>query len=296
MMSSHTVLFDNLWDRKPDLAEDAVWDEVKKSLPSLGENLRHIVAYGVNEMVNNAIDHSRATWIGVQVTQENGTLGIRVTDNGVGIFRNIREGLGLDDERHAIFELTKGKVTTDPSRHTGEGIFFTSRMFDSFFIVSHELSLMSGSNESWSEGKASDVEDRLFEEPGDDFEGTGILMKIALASTRTTAEVFSRFIDDEIGFSRTRIFVQLGADAADGHLVSRSQARRIMARADLFKEVVLDFGNVKSVTPAFADEIFRVFQKEHPAITISALNANESVAAMVAKAQRALRDSQNPTA
>jgi anti-sigma regulatory factor (Ser/Thr protein kinase) len=293
-MSSPVVLFDHIWNRKPDLAEDAVWDEVKKSLPPLAENVRHIVAYGVNEMVNNAIDHSRATWIGVQVTQENGTLGIRVTDDGVGVFRNIREGLGLDDERHAIFELTKGKVTTDPSRHTGEGIFFTSRMFDYFFIVSHELSLMSGSNERWSEGKASDVEDRLFEDPGDDLEGTVILMKIALASTRTTAEVFSRFIDDKIGFSRTRIFVRLGTDAADGHLVSRSQARRIMTRADLFKEVVLDFGNVESVTPAFADEIFRVFQKEHPAIMISPFNANDSVAAMIAKAQRALRDSQNP--
>jgi RNA polymerase sigma-70 factor (ECF subfamily) len=38
----------------------------------------------------------------------------------------------LLDERHAILELSKDQLTTDPARHTGDGIFFTSRMFDSF--------------------------------------------------------------------------------------------------------------------------------------------------------------------
>ena len=32
-----------------------------------------------------------------------------------------------------------GKLTTDPHRHTGEGIFFTSRAFDCFEIRSGEL-------------------------------------------------------------------------------------------------------------------------------------------------------------
>ena len=38
------------------------------------------------------------------------------------------------DKRQALFELSKGKFTTDPSRHSGEGVFFTSRMFDDFEI------------------------------------------------------------------------------------------------------------------------------------------------------------------
>lgn len=59
-----------------------------------------------------------------------------VMDEGVGIFKKIQMTLGLLDEGHAIFELHKGKLTTDPQNHTGEGIFFTSRMFDSFDILS----------------------------------------------------------------------------------------------------------------------------------------------------------------
>lgn len=41
--------------------------------------------------------------------------------------------------RQALFELAKGKLTTDPSKHTGEGVFFTSRMFDSFEISANGL-------------------------------------------------------------------------------------------------------------------------------------------------------------
>src|SRR6202012_1695126 len=63
-----------------------------------------------------------------------------ISDNGIGIFKKIQTELGLLDERHAILELSKGKLTTDPSRHTGEGIFFTSRMFDSFDILSGGVS------------------------------------------------------------------------------------------------------------------------------------------------------------
>jgi hypothetical protein len=57
-----------------------------------------------------------------------------IHDDGEGIFKKLRRELDLADARHAVLELSKGKVTTDPAHHTGEGIFFTSRMFDSFFI------------------------------------------------------------------------------------------------------------------------------------------------------------------
>jgi hypothetical protein len=55
-----------------------------------------------------------------------------VRNDGICIFNKTAEDFNLDDERHAILELSKGKLTSDPSRHNGEGIFFTSRMFDDF--------------------------------------------------------------------------------------------------------------------------------------------------------------------
>jgi hypothetical protein len=59
-----------------------------------------------------------------------------VVDNGIGIFRKIKEAFDLASEAQAILELAKGKLTTDPDRHSGQGIFFTSRMLDKFSILS----------------------------------------------------------------------------------------------------------------------------------------------------------------
>ena len=50
--------------------------------------------------------------------------------------------------------------------------------------------------------------------------------------------------------------------------MSRSQAKRILARVDRFKEVILDFEGVTHIGQGFADEIFRVFVKAHPDVRI----------------------------
>jgi hypothetical protein len=45
--------------------------------------------------------------------------------------------------------------------------------------------------------------------------------------------------------------------------------------------VVLDFKGVQTVGQAFADEVFRVWQKNHPAIRIEMRHAGENVQFMV---------------
>jgi hypothetical protein len=42
----------------------------------------------------------------------------------------------FSSEKDAIIELAKGKRTTDKTRHSGQGIFFTSKAFDDFVIIS----------------------------------------------------------------------------------------------------------------------------------------------------------------
>ena len=83
-------------------------------------------------MLNNAIDHSSGTNVVIDIKRTTTSTEMTILDDGYGIFRKIKDSLGLEDERHAVFELSKGKLTTDPDNHTGEGIFFTSRMFDEF--------------------------------------------------------------------------------------------------------------------------------------------------------------------
>ena len=261
-----------------DLEEDALWRRhVAPLLHFVPDNVRDICNYGFTEMVNNAKDHSDSDSVtfAVDVTGVNIIIGIQ--DSGVGIFTKIRKALNLDDDRHAIFELVKGKITTDPARHTGEGIFFTSRMFDQFGITSGRLSL----------ARLRESNDYLVEETKP-FEGTWILMMIATGSDHTSREIFDRYAlsQDDYAFQRTHVVVSL-AETEGASLVSRSQAKRIVARLDRFKEVVLDFNGIPSIGPAFADEIFRVFTSSHPAVHLRVMNASAEVQKMIRRAEDA---------
>jgi hypothetical protein len=68
-------------------------------------------------------------------------------------------------------------------------------------------------------------------------------------------------------------------------LISRSQAKRLLARLDQFKEVILNFKNVDIIGPAFADEIFRVFANSHPDVKLVPVNTNQCIKNMIHKAE-----------
>lgn len=243
---------------------------IKPLLLNYSENLQRNVAYGFTEIINNAIDHSGGTSIFVQMDIDEKDLKIVVMDNGVGIFRKIQNALKLESMREAILHLSKGKFTTDPSNHTGEGIFFTSRIFDKFSILSDDL-FYTFQRHDWF------LSHEKIEEFG---KGTYIEMVIAIDSTKTAKEIMDQYSGEEIGFGKTIVAVALSADPNDPH-VSRSQAKRLLMGLDKFKEVMLDFRDVRTVGQAFVDEVFRVFQNEHPEIKINYFNANPEVEAMI---------------
>ena len=87
-------------------------------------------------------------------------------------------------------------------------------------------------------------------------------------------------------FNKTVVPVAL-AKAGPNELVSRSQAKRLLARVDQFKIVVFDFKDVESIGQAFADEIFRVFAKRHPDIEMPVVHATKQVRDMIARAHGA---------
>jgi hypothetical protein len=107
-------------------------------------------------------------------------------------------------------------------------------------------------------------------------------MKIRQDSPRTKKEVFDRYsVDDgEFGFSRTVIPVKLLQYEGES-LVSRSQAKRLIARFERFKEVILDFRGIMTVGQAFSDEVFRVFRNSHPKVNLIYVNANPEVERMI---------------
>ena len=91
---------------------------------------------------------------------------------------------------------------------------------------------------------------------------------------------------DDYSFSKTVIPVKLAA-FGDEQLLSRSQAKRLVARIDQFKNVELDFSGVDEIGQAFADEVFRVFGKTHPLVVLEAIHANAYVAGMIKRVKGA---------
>lgn len=258
------------------LEEHLLWTrEVRPLLSGLAPNVEEICHYGFTEMVNNAIDHSGGTALTMWVDRNRDRIELCVADDGVGIFRKIAAHLGLPDVRLALLELAKGKLTTDPKRHTGEGVFFTSRVFDDFDIHSGELTFTH---------EVEHAEDVLLDFD-DEIRGTLVKMEIAHDSQRTLSSVFERFSSgpDDYSFARTVVPVRL-ARIGDENLVSRSQAKRLLQRVDKFRIVVMDFSGVASVGQAFADEVFRVFAAAHPEVRLEYRDASEAVLRMIRRA------------
>lgn len=260
----------------PGLEEHAVWaSEIAPTLAGLPPNVIDIWHYGCTEMINNVIDHAESATVDISVNRSATSTEVAVTDAGVGIFRKIAKALNLEDDRHAVLELSKGKVTTDPDNHTGEGIFFSSRAFDNFYILSGGV---------FFEHERDDDEDWIVgdERQRDDVHGTSVYMTLPNDSNRKLRDVFDAFATDteDYRFDKTVVPVKL-LQYGDDRLVSRSQAKRLMNRFERFRTVVLNFQNVESIGQAFADEVFRVFPSRHPDVEVVAIHANEQVARMV---------------
>lgn len=265
------------------IAEDIVWSsDIRPALGRLPDNVMNIWNHGFTEMFNNAIDHSGGTSIFVELRKTAASAEMAIFDNGVGIFRKIQNALGLVDERQALLELAKGKFTTDPKNHAGEGIFFTSRMFDSFQILSGGI---------YFSHQIDKAEDWVLERE-EARSGTAVWMTLSNHTSRTTKKVFDKYSseDEDYGFTKTVVPVRL-AQYGNDKLVSRSQAKRLLARIDLFKKVIFEFTEVPEIGQAFADEIFRVFAANHPEIELVVMDANSDVRRMIARAKSGRSDS-----
>jgi anti-sigma regulatory factor (Ser/Thr protein kinase) len=274
---------DGIW------TEDNVWREnVRPLMRDVGQNVIDVCQYGVTEMVNNVLDHSQSSTVELIYTQTYTTIAIWVIDKGVGIFNKLQHDFRLDDARTALLELIKGKLTSNRREHSGEGIYFTSRMFDGFTILSGHL--FYGRSRRDGDGWLIETSEKQ-----EETRGTSVRMIIRTNAEWTTREVFEKYQGEgeDIRFRRTHVPILLGRYPGE-QLVSRSQARRILARVNEFSEVLLDFEGVNQIGQAFADEIFRVFMSNHPRTTLVALNTNDSIDRMIKYVQRTEGDVSSP--
>jgi excisionase family DNA binding protein len=253
------------------LAEHEVWRRLASDLSlDTQSNAGRIAAYAFMEMLNNAIDHSGGTTVTITWWTSPTLWAFEIRDDGVGAFARLYKGLRLGSEFEAVQELSKGKRTTDPDRHTGEGIFFTSKVVDLFRLTSSGVRwTVDNLRHDMALGTAPPVI------------GTEVLCQLDPQTDRVQADVFREFTEDH-AFVRTRPVVKLFEIGTV--FVSRSEARRLLDGLDTDFEIVeVDFAGVDDVGQGFVDELLRVWPSAHPGKRVVPLNMNPAVEFMVTR-------------
>lgn len=261
------------------LTEHEVWGTERIALRELDpeieqtSNLLQILNFTFTEMVNNAIDHSHGSKLTIRWFLEDHRVTFDVEDDGVGAFAEIRQSRGLADDFQAIGELSKGKQTTDPTRHSGLGIFFSSRMVNRFTLAANRLVWIVD----------NDLGDTAIGWLDRVRVGTLVRCEIRRDTSVTPQQVFDRLADPLTKkFNRTTLRVQL---FEEGDFVSRTEAKLIGARLEGFEVVELDFSGVDRIGQGFADELFRVWANEHPGTELVPINANPAIASLISSVE-----------
>ena len=259
--------------------EDRILREVESRLAKdvglLGQNTREILAYVFTEMVNNAIDHSHGRYVDVCLEARDDSFRLHVEDDGIGAFESVRRATGLPAALESAAELTKGKVTSMPDGHTGEGIFFSSRVADRFSLSSNGLELI----------RDNDIDDIAVRDSTQET-GTRVEVSVSNPPRRALYDVFQAHQQD-FAFAKTRTVVKLFGLGRD--FVSRSEARRLLHGLEAFREVVVDFRDISGIGQGFADEVFRVWAGRHPEVRLIPVNMAEPVRFFVERAEVARR-------
>lgn len=259
-------------DPTRDHSEDRIFNrDVAPLLSDLPANVQRIWRYAVTAMLNNALEHAKASAIICVVSRNRLSTIVGVLDNGIGIFRRIQQdhketkGEILSTAEAAAL-LYSGGYSGKPETHAGEGIFFTSRLMDHFAIRS-DLQLF------------TPFEADANEEGGERFRGTAVQMALSNDSEKELSEVMNRYVTTEDGFCRTEIPVLrfFGGEAP----MSRSEARRLGAALAGFREAELNFTGIDEIGPDFAHEFFAVFARQNPGLTLHATNTSPAVDALV---------------
>ncbi len=235
---------------------------------NLSDNVFHIVNYVFSEILNNAIEHSRSKICGIEIVLDQYNCAFTIRDYGIGIFYSIYTKFDLSDETSAIGELIKGKTTTMRERHSGEGVFFSSKSGDTVTFRSHKINLT-----------FDNIKKDVFVEEKRHINGTEVKFSISRVSKRNLESTFKLYAPEEYDyrFEKTKVYVNL----FQTEFVSRSEAKRLLLGLEKFKEIILDFKGVKSIGQGFADEIFRVFKKQYPDIIIKTKNLNYIIESII---------------
>jgi len=268
-LSSKEVFRLKLKNKK--LEEDVVLQKLKTSkalLRGMNEEAKNIFDYAFSEMLNNAIEHSQSPQIEISLEKIRGAILCQIRDFGIGVFRSIKKNYKLSNEEAAIQDLLKGKMTTAPAAHSGEGIFFTSKAVGTFTLCSF----------GWELSVNNHLQD-VFLKKITPTKGTSVRFTIKQKTTQELKDVFDKYTNKDFSFQKTEIRLKL-FELGTNYL-SRSQARRVLTGLEKFEKIILDFTEIETIGQGFADEVFRVWKNKHPQIELQPMNCAAGVNFMI---------------
>lgn len=255
--------------------DEIIYEDVFPLL-NINNNARKIWSYVLPEIFNNSIEHSFGNKVSVFIYTCFLNTKIIVVDDGIGVFKSIidyrkKNGIEDNDLRDAVLELYKGKFTTNPQNHSGEEIFFSSKMLDKLALVSDNTIFKTGFD-----GEYKIINSHLLSYAMKfSKKGTVAIMELENDTKRKSIDIFNEYSDVDEGLIKT--LVPVFEACRERNPIARSQARRITDRLNTFKEVELDFSNCEIMAQGFADELFRVYQDANPGVKLIPINMNKEV-------------------
>jgi len=235
------------------------------------DDAKEILNLCIYEIISNAKEHSECKNIKVIIKRNIFNTEIIISDDGIGIFKNIQNNM-IDEksERSILFQIIKGGFTTKPIKHSGIGLFTCMHLLDELYITSGTTSF------SINKTKISK-----------EIKGTSIKMSINNYTHKVSSKILNNFIDKWKVIKTVIPVIQL-QNIHDEKLISRSQAKYLMSRLSMVKTVILDFKLIMMIGNSFADEIFRVFHSNNKYVSLLPINMNENVRKAVLRARLGL--------
>ena len=235
----------------PSLDEFEIYQDIfSKYITKIDKNLEDILSYVITEIINNTKDHSQGKVLSIEWLRQARSQHITINDDGIGIYNKLAGLFKVDDLREIVLHLSKGKVTTNPANHTGEGIFFSSRAVDSFKLSANGIVYEKNNKE----------QDWFVTSTNSPKLGTSVEIIIENHPQQQLKSIFQAFQkNDSLSFNVTEIKVELSKLGTEKY-ISRSQAKRIIIGLEKFDVIILDFSNIRMAGQGFVHEIFRIFK------------------------------------
>ena len=243
---------------------DFIQKNILLHLDSLSKNIYQICEYSIEALINNIVDHANASSLYTKLFLTYSDLHIIISDNGSGLFNNIKSKLNLNSIQLATLEIAKGEVTTDILRQSGDELNTVLSLFDQVRIDSSGLSLIyTSKNKKWDIGYSKQIQ------------GTRIHLQINPNSNKTCEHIFKNIFRHPNQI--ICIPLNLLNEPEKNSLNSRSQVKNIFWNITFLEEIHFDFNQIELIGPAFADELVRQSRAINGQVIIKWINCCKTI-------------------